>query len=268
MAHWRRAPPVPHAMRSDVRLYAVSRCTRAPGETPCHDVVLPGEFRYHSPCPICSRVKSALFQGLEHNRALELAVEALHPDTPLLAMGEHWNPTIPPPLPIQQPLVLRDSVARPKVKAYMRAGGVNQGLRAPADAARQLPPPPHPPKVAGGAQGVRVASVPILPARGSNVPARVAVVKTPPPPPPPPVGATPPHAVPGGRFRLLFRQWGRCPRMRANGGMFRHIHPPVGSKGPQADLMELRTCPSPRQYGSLLHQPVLLPRSRLLKSWI
>ena len=72
----------------------------------------------------------------------------------------------------------------------------------------------------------------------------------------------------GGRFRPLFRLWGPCPRMRANGGMFRHIHPPVGSKGPQADLMVLHTCLSPRQCGSLLHQPVLLPRSRLLKSLV
>ena len=110
----------------------------------------------------------------------------------------------------------------------MRVGGVNQGFRAPADAARQLPPPPHPPNVTGGAQGVRVASVPILPARGGNVSARVAVVKTP-PPPPPPVGATPPHAVPGGKVPFLVPpvgampphagQWGHVPSYKPAGGL-------------------------------------------------
>ena len=129
---------------------------------------------------------------------------------PLLAMGEHWDPTVPPLLPIQQPPVLRDPIAKPKVKAYMGVGGANRGLRAPADAARQPPPPPPPPNVIGGAPGVRVASVPILPARGGNVPARVAVVKTP-PPPPPLVGATPPHAVRGGKVPSLVPPVGKAP---------------------------------------------------------
>ena len=236
MAQWWQAPPVPHAMMSHVRLYAISRCTRGQNDTPCRDVVLPGELHDASPCPICSRVRPALFQGLEHNRALELAVEALHPDMPGLAMGEHWDPTVPPLLPIQHPPVQRDPVAKPKVKAYVRVGGANQGFRAPADAARQPPPPPLP-NVIGGAQGVRVASVPILSRRG-NVPARVAVVQTPPPPPPPPVGATPPHAVQGGKVPSHVPpvgakpphagQWGHVPSHAFAGGL---QGPPSGSRG-------------------------------------
>ena len=102
------------------------------------------------------------------------------------------------PPPILRLPVPRDPVAKLKIKAYMRVGGANQGFRTPADAARRPLLPPLP-QVIGGSTGVRVASVPILPARGGNAPARVAVVKTPPPPPPPPVGATPSHAVQGGQ---------------------------------------------------------------------
>ena len=146
MAHWQQAPPVPQTMRSDVRLYAVSKCTRGPGGTPCRDVVDPDNYQYETSCPICTRVKSALFQRLDHTLALEHAVEALHPDMPLLPIGEHWDPVITPPQPIQLP------VARPKVKAYMMRPGVNQAIRTLADAARQPPPPPPPqqPKVSGG----------------------------------------------------------------------------------------------------------------------
>ena len=224
---------------SHVRLYAVSRCTRGPNDTPCRDVVLPGELHDASPCPICSRARSALFQGLEHNRVLELAVEALHPACPGLAIGEHWDPTVPTPLPIQRPPVQRDPVAKPKVKAYVRVRGANRGFRAPADAARQPPPPPPPPppNVIGGAQGVRVASVPILPARGGNAPARVSVVKTP-PPPPPLVGATPPHAVQGGKVPSHVPpvgakpphagQWGHVPSHASAGGL---QGPASGSRG-------------------------------------
>ena len=255
-------------MMSNVRLYAISRCTGGPNDTPCRDEVLPGELHDASPCPICQRVRSALFQGLEHNRALELAVEALHPDMPGLAMGEHWDPMVPPPSPIQRPPVQCDPVAKPKVKAYVRVGGASQGFRTPADGARR-PPPPPPPQVVGGAQGVRVASVPILPARGGNASARVAVFKTPPPPPPPPVGATPPHAVQGGKVPSHVRtsSGGKAPACGSGGGMFRLMHPPVGSKGPQADLVELLTCLSPRQGGFLLYQ-LVLPRGRFLMSWI
>ena len=85
------------------------------------------------------------------------------------------------PPPILRPPVPRDPVAKPKVKAYMRVGGAKQGFRTPADAARQLLPPPLPPQVIGGAAGVRVAPVPILPARGGNALARGAVVRTPSP---------------------------------------------------------------------------------------
>ena len=200
------------------------------------------------------------------NRALELAVEVLHPDMPLLPMGEHWNPTIPQPLPVQHPPVQREPVARPKVKAYLGVG-VNQGFRAPADAARQPPPPPRPPKVAGGAQGVAIVSILSYPLVGAMFPHASQLSRL------LPLfllrqwGLRPRMRFREGRFRLLFRQWGLCPHMRVN-GRFRHIFPPVGSKGSQADLMELRTCFSPSQYGSLLRQPVLLPRSRLLKSLI
>ena len=234
MAHWQQAPPVPQAMRSDVRVYMVLRCTRGPDETPCRDVVYPGEYQYDTPCPICTRVNSALFQRLEHNLALERAVEALHPDMPLLQIGEHWNPAIPQPQLIQQAQVPRDPVARPKVKAYMMRPGVNQALRAPADAVRQPPPPPPPPqqpKVPGGVQVVGIASVPISPARGSYGPARVAVVRTPPPPPPPPVGATPPHAVPGGKVPSLVPLVGAMPPHAGQSKVSSYI-PASGLQGP------------------------------------
>ena len=185
MAQWQRAPPVPQTMRTEDRLYAVSRCTRGPGGTPCRDMVNigdprrdavdPDNYQYESSCPICTRVKSALFQRLEHTRALEQAVEALQPDLPLLPIGEHWNPAIAQPQPLQQP------IARQKVKAFIMRSGVNQAFRTSADAAWQLPPtPPHQRHVGtGGAQAV-------------------GFLPNPPPPPPPPVGASPPHAVSGG----------------------------------------------------------------------
>lgn len=132
---------------------------------------------------------------------------------------------------------------------------------------RHLPPPPPPPpsQVGGGAAGVSVASVPILPTRGGIAPARGAV-RPPTPPLPPPVGAMPPHAGQGGSFRLMHRQWGQCLRMRVRGCSFRLMHPPVGSKGPQADLMELHSCLSLSPCGFLLLL-LVLPRG-LFPSWI
>ena len=247
MAHWRQAQPVPQTMGSDVRLHMVSTCTRGPGGTPCRDVVNPGDsrrdvvnpddYQYETPCPICTRVKSALFQHLDHNFALERAVEALHPDMPLLPIGEHWNPAIPPLQPVQQAQVQQEPVARPKVKAYMMRPGVNQAIRAPADAARQPPPPPPPQqlKVSGEVQVVGIASVPISPARGSYGPARVAVVETPPPPPPPPpVGATPPHAVPGWLLPPPPAPVGATPLHAVQGGKVPFLVPLVGATPPHA----------------------------------
>ena len=41
---------------------------------PRRDAVDPNSYQYESSCPICTRVKSALFRHLDHTRALELAV--------------------------------------------------------------------------------------------------------------------------------------------------------------------------------------------------
>ena len=79
---------------------------------PRRDAVDPDNYQYESSCPICTRVKSALLQRLEHTRALEQAVEALRPDMSLLPIGEHWNPAIAQPQPLQQPIV------RQKAKAF------------------------------------------------------------------------------------------------------------------------------------------------------
>ena len=218
MAQWQQAPPVPQTMRTEDRLYTVSRCTRGPGGTACrnivdvnprHDAVDPNSYQNESSCPICTRVRSALLQRLEHTRDLELAVGALQPDMPLILVGECWNPAIARPKPFQQP------IARQKVKAYVARSG----------AARQFPPPPprRPPVAIGGAQAVGIASGSVPPARGVYTPANAAVLRnslppppappvraTPPhavsrgkvpPPPPPPVGAMPLHAVPGGKTR-------------------------------------------------------------------
>ena len=228
MAQWQQAPPVPQTMRTEDRLYTVSRCTRGPGGTACsnivdvsprHDAVDPNRYQYELSCPICTRVRSALFQHLEHTRDLDLAVGALQPDMPLLPVGECWNPAIARPQPFQQPIV------RQKVKAYVARPGAAQAFRAFADADRQLPHPPprRPPVAIGGAQAVEIASGSVPPARGVYTPANAAFLRdslpppsappvraTPPhaasggkapPPPPPPVGAMPLHAVPGGKTR-------------------------------------------------------------------
>ena len=204
MAQWRQA-------RTSRCLYAVSKCTRGPDDTPCRDEPVHGEPPGIPSCSICERVRSALFQGIERDRAMEIAVEALKPDMPGLPMGGHWDPRVAPPPVAARPQVPHDPNVRPKVKAHMRVGGGNQVFRQPADA-RQLPPPPPPSQVAGGVAGVGVASVPISPARGGKAPARGAVRPLA-PPLPPPLGAMPPHAGQGGAVPVsCTRQW--APRAR------------------------------------------------------
>ena len=191
MAQWRQP-------RTSLCLYAVSRCTRGSDSTACRDEPAHGEPLGTPSCSICQRIKFAIFQGVVHDRALEIAVEALDPDMPGLPMGEHWDLRAAPPPVAARPRVLHDPNVGPKVKPYVRVGGASQMFRQPVDT-RHLPPPPPPPQVDSGVAGVRVAPVPILPARGGNAPARGAV-RPPTPHLPPPVGAMPPHAGQGGQF--------------------------------------------------------------------
>ena len=176
--------------------------------TPCRDEPAHGEPLDTPSCSICQCVKSAIFQGIVHDRALEIAVGALDPDMPGLPMGEHWDPRAAPP-PVAARRVLHDPNARPRVKAYVRVGGTSQMFRQLVDT-RHLPPPP-PSQVDSGVAGGRVASVPILPARGGNAPARGAV-RPPTLPLPPPVGAMPLHAGQGAVSVSCTRQW--APRAR------------------------------------------------------
>ena len=210
MANWHAVPPsdywtVPQLTTTEDRLYAVSRCTRGPGGTPCRDLVDianprqdavdPNNYRYETACPICTHIKSAVFRRLDHTQALENAVRALHPDLPLLPMGEHWNPLILQPRPLQQPTPTQ------KVKAYvMRSGATpkqNQVFRASGGIARQLPnTPPHQQQVGtGGAQVFPNPPPPVRAMPSHAVPGGNALLL----PPPPPVGAKPPHAVSGGK---------------------------------------------------------------------
>ena len=204
MAHWQRAPPVPQLVTTEDRLYALSRCTRGPGGTPCrdlvdianprHDAVDPDNYLYESACPICTRIKSALFRRLDHTRALELAVGALQPDLPLPQIGEHWDPPLAQLQPLQQP------AATQKVKAFVMRPGVNQVFRTPAGAAWQLPhtPPHQRPVGTGGAQAFLNPPPPPPPPVGAS-PQHAVSGGNAPLPPPPPVGAKPPHAVSGGK---------------------------------------------------------------------
>ena len=190
---------------NEARLYALSRCTRGPGDTACRGDPAQGAPLDSSSCSICQRVRSAIFHGFQHDRGLELATEALGPEMPELPVGEHWNPRAAPPPPAPPPQAPR---VIPKVRAYVRVGGANQMFRPPADARQPHPPPPPPPQAIGRAVEVGVAPVPISPARGGNAPAcgaavfareghalaRDAAARPPPPPRPPPVGSMPPPA--------------------------------------------------------------------------
>ena len=241
MAQWRQP-------RTSLCPYAVSKCERGPDGTACRDEPAHGEPPGTPSCPICQRVKSAIFQGIVRDRALEIAVEALDPDMPAPLMGSHWNPwAAPPPVPAR-PHVLPDPSVRPKVKAYVRrVGGASQVFRQILNTGNP-PPPPPPPHLGGGAAGVGVASIPISPAgasggyaptrtpivdpaSGGKAPARGAV-RPPTPPLPPPVGAMLPHAGQGGQIPSHAPPVGAMLLHAGQGGQIPSHAPASGLQGP------------------------------------
>ena len=254
MAEWHAVPPTeywkaPLLTTSEDRLYAVSRCTRGPGGTPCRDLVDianprqdavdPDNYRHESACPICTRIKSALFRRLEHTRALEKAVGALQAELPLLPMGEHWNPLILQPRPLQQPTPTQ------KVKAYvMRSGSTakqNQVFKASGGIARQLlNTPPHQQVGTGGAQVFPNPRPPPLPPPVRAMPSHaVPGGNALHPLPPPPVGAKPPHAVSGGKtsgwlFPSVATPVRATPSHASQGGKAPSSVPLVGATPPHA----------------------------------
>ena len=140
MTHSQRASPVSQTMRTEDRLYVVSRCTKAPGGTPCRgrvnigdprrDKMDPDNYQYESSCLICTCVKYALFQRLEHTtRALEKAANTLRPELSLPPIGEHWNASIAQLQPLPQP------IARQMAKAFVMRSGVNHAFRRSVNAA-------------------------------------------------------------------------------------------------------------------------------------